>query len=132
MLTKRQTLILSELNKNAGEWVKANSLADLFNVSLRTVQNDIKTIKKFVNENDISYHIESKVPFGTRLIIDDASRYAEDLQEATTQIYDANLNDKESRIQTLLHFLMDQHKSVSISRCAESIYVSEIYISDRF
>ncbi len=71
MLIKRQIHILLDMSHRVGEYYKANYFSDKLNVSLRTIQNDLKTIK----EEAASYHdafiVESKVPFGTRIVVND-------------------------------------------------------------
>ena len=76
MLTKRETEIFLQFCEHKNEYLKANHFSDELNVSLRTVQNDIKVIKKAM-QNQTSFEIESKVPFGTRLIVKDQKGFEE-------------------------------------------------------
>ena len=53
MLTKRQASIFLELTNKVGYWFKANYFSNKYNVSLRTIQNDIKAIKDFSSANEM-------------------------------------------------------------------------------
>lgn len=123
MLTKRQTQIFLMLCENKNEYQKANHFSEELNVSLRTVQNDIKALKKELN-SETSFEIESKVPFGTRLIVKNKESFNKYLSTLKTH-NDDSLNYKEGRIHKLLNFLLDQRKSVSLTQCADYIYVSK-------
>lgn len=69
MLTRRQINLFIEMSKKSGEYYKANFFSEKFNVSLRTIQNDIKILKDASSSHSDVYVIESKVPFGTRIKI---------------------------------------------------------------
>lgn len=69
MLTRRQINLFIEMSKKSGEYYKANFFSEKFNVSLRTIQNDIKILKDDSSSHSDAYVIESKVPFGTRIKI---------------------------------------------------------------
>ena len=76
MLTKRQIEIFLQFCEHENEYLKANHFSDELNVSLRTVQNDLKVIKKEM-QDQTAFEIESKVPFGTRLIVHDQKDFDE-------------------------------------------------------
>ncbi|MBB5182780.1 BglG family transcription antiterminator [Catenisphaera adipataccumulans] len=125
MLSKRQMMILVELNNRSGEWMKANYFANTFNVSLRTIQNDIKAIKEYAQENEDSFIVETKVPFGTRLIVTNTDSFYQSFEDLKKQTDINSLNYREDRIEKLLHFLFYQHKSISLNKCAEAVFVSK-------
>lgn len=54
MLNKRQTLILSDLEET-DVLITSQSLADKFNVSLRTIRNDIDEISDYIKDTDADF-----------------------------------------------------------------------------
>ncbi|MEE1355015.1 MAG: HTH domain-containing protein, partial [Absicoccus porci] len=123
MLTKRQVEIFLQFCEHENEYLKANHFSDELNVSLRTVQNDLKVIKKEM-QNESSFSIESKVPFGTRLVVHDQNKFDEYLSSLKNQ-NEESLSEKDGRVHKLLNYLMKQRKSVPLSQCADYIYVSK-------
>ena len=125
MLTKRQASIFLELTEKVNEWFKANYFSKKYNVSLRTIQNDIKAIKDFASANENAFVVESKVPFGTRIKIVDTEKFTKKLNEIRMQSDELSLSYKDDRIYKLLHFLLNQRQSISLTKCADYIYVSK-------
>lgn len=123
MLTKRQIHIFLEFCGQENTYLKANHFADELNVSLRTIQNDIKAIKsEFAKEP--SFVIESKVPFGTRVSISDHDAFHALIAKLENE-NESSTTDKEGRIHKLIIFLLNQRKSVRLSTCADYIFVSK-------
>ncbi|MGX8835591.1 BglG family transcription antiterminator [Amedibacillus sp. YH-ame6] len=125
MLTKRQSSIFLELCEKIGEYYKANYFSDKFNVSLRTIQNDIKAIKDDTASLSDIFDIDSRVPFGTRIKVIDSDRFAQYLGEMKLQSDEFNINYRDDRIYKLLNFLLSQRKSISLTKCADYIFVSK-------
>ncbi len=124
MLTKRQTQIFLELCDSEGEYFKANYFATKLDVSLRTVQNDLTTIKEETNKEE-GFQIESKVPFGTRIVIKNKMAFQAYLDSIQSEGEETNLSNRDGRIQHLLIFLLSQKRSVSMTKCANCIFVSK-------
>lgn len=112
MLTKRQSSIFLELCEKVGEYYKANYFSDKFNISLRTIQNDIKAIKEDTASLSDIFIIDSRVPFGTRIKILDRERFAHYLNDLKMQSDEYNINYRDDRIYKLLNFLLSQRKSI--------------------
>ena len=125
MLTKRQSSIFLELCEKVGEYYKANYFSDKFNVSLRTIQNDIKAIKDDTLAYCDVFLIDSRVPFGTRIKVIDSERFAQYISEIKQQSDEYNINYRDDRIYKLLNFLLGQRKSISLTKCADYIFVSK-------
>ena len=98
MLTKRQSSIFLELCEKVGEYYKANYFSDKFNISLRTIQNDIKAIKEDTASLSDIFIIDSKVPFGTRIRILDNERFSQYLSNLKLQSDEFNINYRDYRI----------------------------------
>ncbi len=125
MLTKRQTSIFLDLCENAGNYCKANTFTEKYNVSLRTVQNDIKAIKDESEKEINCFTIESKVPFGTRINVLNKEKYLNYVSYLKSQNDEYSLSDKDDRIYKLLQFLLSQRKSISLTKCSDYIFVSK-------
>ena len=69
--------------------------------------------------------IDSRVPFGTRIKILDRERFAHYLNDLKMQSDEYNINYRDDRIYKLLNFLLSQRKSISLTKCADYIYVSK-------
>lgn len=125
MLTKRQSSIFLELCEKVGEYYKANYFSDKYNVSLRTVQNDIKAIKDDTMAYAEIFEIESRVPFGTRIKVLDKGKFNTHISNIKLQSDEFNINYRDDRIYKILNFLLSQRKSISLTKCADYIYVSK-------
>lgn len=64
VLNKRQIKIIKYL-EDKQEWITAESIANLFDVSERTIRNDLSSIKEFLSENDI--RLEKKPKLGIKI-----------------------------------------------------------------
>lgn len=124
MLTKRQSDIFLEMCDKPNEYFKAKHFSEKFNVSLRTIQNDLKCIKNEMDSIE-GIEVESKVPTGTRIIVRSSEAFLKYINNLSIQTEDISLNYKEGRVQKLLRFLLDQRKSVSLTKCANYIFVSK-------
>ena len=69
MLNQRQIEILLELCNHTEEYLTASYFADKLNVSLRTVQGDMKAIKTELEEESCA-HIESKASKGSCIVVE--------------------------------------------------------------
>ena len=125
MLTKRQSSIFLELCDKVGEYYKANYFSEKFNISLRTIQNDIKALKDDTSSYADIFLIDSRVPFGTRIKVIDRERFSQYVNEIKAQYDEFNINYRDDRIYKLLNFLLSQRKSISLTKCADYIYVSK-------
>lgn len=125
MLTRRQINLFIEMSKKSGEYYKANFFSEKFNVSLRTIQNDIKILKDDSSSHSDVYVIESKVPFGTRIKIVNKKKFNQYISELKAQSDEFNISYRDDRIYKLLNYLLSQRKSISLTKCADYIFVSK-------
>ena len=75
MLNQRQIEILLEFCNHTEEYLTASYFADKLNVSLRTVQGDMKAIKTELEEESCA-HIESKASKGSCIVVEDADEFS--------------------------------------------------------
>lgn len=86
MLNQRQIEILLELCNHTEEYLTASYFADKLNVSLRTVQGDMKAIKTELEEESCA-HIESKASKGSCIVVEDADEFLSFCQFIVSGIY---------------------------------------------
>lgn len=125
MLTKRQSCIFLALSKKVGEYYKANVFSDEFNVSLRTIQNEMKSIKEHTSSCSEIFEIESKVPFGTRIVVHNKEKFSQYIVSIKIKSDEANINYRDDRLYKILNFLLSQRKSISLTKCADYVYISK-------
>lgn len=123
MLNQRQLEILLELCENEGQFMTASYFADSHGVSLRTIQNDMKAIRKEV-EKSPCIRYESAVPKGSRIRIVDADAYTELRDSLYRQCSDAPAAGQNERIGQIVMTLLQQHRAVGLFDLENMIYVS--------
>mgnify|MGYP004493165781 FL=1 len=69
-MNKRQYSILDLLH-NQKEFITLSNLAEEFNVSVKTIRNDLSEIKEFLSEQSAG-QIEAHPHIGVRLVIDES------------------------------------------------------------
>lgn len=123
VLNQRQIGILLELCKKPEHYFTASYFAKKQQVSLRTIQGDIKLIKdELSKEKCVS--IYSEAPKGTRIHIHDDSDFSAFLNSLYQQYAHVSLNYPTSRVHQILLFLLNQQRAVSLQTIADKIYVS--------
>lgn len=121
MQNQRQFEITMELLDNAGTFFTASALAKEKQVSLRTIQNDIKVIRDTLSEED-SFVFETTAK-GSRILIKDEAafvQFREDFFLNQTNIAGA----QEERINDLLLYLLNQYRAVSLYQLESSLFYS--------
>lgn len=121
--SRRQIEILLELSENPGDYLTASYFAKKQQISLRTVQTDIKVIKNEL-ANCKFVQIESVPPKGSRLIVineTDFLAFKENLYQdytTTSQSY------QDERITKLIFLLLCQHRPISFYDVENTLYIS--------
>ncbi|MBP3852161.1 MAG: BglG family transcription antiterminator [Erysipelotrichaceae bacterium] len=121
MPNERQLAIIMELMDNAGSYITASALAKEKQVSLRTIQNDMKEIRKIL-DNEESVVFESS-PKGSRLLIKneaDFAKYKESFFLNSTSF----TNTQDERVNDLLFYLLNQYRSISLYQLETTLYIS--------
>lgn len=123
MLNQRQIEILLEFCNHADEFLTASYFAKKLGVSLRTIQGDIKTIRKELEEETCAYFV-SKASKGSCIQVNDYEEFSAFVNSLYQQYTTVSLNYPTSRISKILLLLLSRHRAVSISELEEKFYVS--------
>lgn len=123
MLNQRQIGILLELCKNPDSYLTASYFAKKIEVSLRTIQGDIKLIKdELAKESCVD--IFSEAPKGSRIHINEPSAFSDFMNSLYQQYAHVSLNYPTSRINQILLILLNQQRAASLQSIADKIFVS--------
>ena len=123
MLSQRQIEILLEYCNHAGEYYTASWFADHFDVSLRTIQGDMKEIRAEL-EKESCMELVSKTSKGSTILVknnDEFSAYVNALYQDMTTV---SLTYPVSRITKLLLLLLNAHRAIRFSYIEEKFFIS--------
>ncbi len=124
MLTKRQFHILSQICDNENQYISATTISKKLNVSLRTVQNELKEIKEEVFNMDFIRFIS--VPSkGTRIEILDHEKFSEFIIQNKKSSHITNLNTREGRTIRIISILLSYKTPISIQHIADRLFISK-------
>lgn len=123
MLNQRQIEILLELWQRKGECMTASYFAKKLNVSLRTIQGDIKQIKKSLLGEECA-SVVSVASKGSTLKVDDEEAFSAFINTLYQEYAQISLNYPTSRINQILMFLLNQFRMVSMMDMEEQLHIS--------
>lgn len=123
MFNQRQLEILLELCENSDHYMTASYFAKKQQVSLRTIQNDIKQIKNEL-AGTACLEFQSVAPKGSRILVKDLSAFAALKDSLYQQFTNTSMNYQNERINQILLLLLNQHRAMSMYDIENTIYVS--------
>lgn len=123
MLNQRQIEILLEFCNHSNEYLTAAYFADKLGVSLRTVQGDMKVIRKEL-EDETSANLISKASKGSCIQVEDRDEFSAFVNSLYQQYTTVSLNYPTSRISKILLLLLNRHRAVPITEMEDHFYVS--------
>ena len=115
----RQTDILNYLMNNSGQFIKVNQLADKFEVSEKTIANDMDKIVASLKEHDVDLMHFSKRGYCLR---------DSDCSKINIKALNTELSEKEKRYQSIISVLLSVNDYIKISFLADMFYLSESQI----
>lgn len=124
MLTMRQYLMLDFYIKKRGEFVSSQELAAHFNVSVRTIKNELKAIKEDC-ETSISFTLETIASKGTRICVLDEGIYKKEILELKKSIQNIADSNTQSRCLAIMKLLLDTTGYIRKYTLAETFFISE-------
>lgn len=130
MLNLRQLEILLELCENPGQYVTASSFAKKQQVSLRTVQNDIKQIKNELTHTDCM-EFQTVARKGCRIVVTDLETFPSRKDYYYKQFSSSSIYQN-GRINQILQLLLYQHRAQSLYDIENEIYVSHSTLLNDF
>ncbi len=123
MLNQRQLEIVLELCEKPNVYMTAAYFARKQQVSLRTVQNDIRQIKLELDHAEyISF--ESTARKGCRILVSDMDQMPMIKEYYYRQFSSVSVNYQNERIDQILLLLLRQHRAISLYDIETSIFVS--------
>lgn len=122
MLTERQFQLFMHYVNNQEDFVIANDLASLFEVSLRTIQNEIKLLRKFCKQYT-SFKFSTRSNKGAKLEILDKQQFNYDLDSIKKEALTSYPTD--NRLNSLLLFLLDRSTPVTKFELMDHFFISE-------
>lgn len=123
MLNQRQIEILLEFCNHSDEFLTASYFADKLGVSLRTIQGDMKVIRKEL-EDETCANLISKASKGSCIQVEDHDEFSAFVNSLYQQYTTVSLNYPTSRVSQILLLLLSRHRAVSVSRMEDKFYVS--------
>lgn len=123
MLNQRQIEIILEMWKKRGDYLTASFFAKQLNVSLRTVQGDMKNIRKIM-EGQPSVNLVSVTSKGSCLEVLDEETFSIFINSLYQTYAHESLNYPSSRINQLLIYLLNQFRPISMMAIENHLYVS--------
>lgn len=123
MFNQRQLEVLLELCENRDQYMTASYFAKKQQVSLRTIQNDIKHIKEELS-NYTCLEFQSVAPKGSRIVVNDLTEFSALRDSLYQQFTNTSMNYQTERINQLLLLLLSQHRAISLYDIENTIYVS--------
>ena len=123
MLNHRQLEILLELFERHDSYLTASFFAQKQRVSLRTIQNDMRSIKEELSQHDcVAY--ESVSPKGSHIIVRDEKRFASLKEDYYFQLSNSTLVFQNERIGSLIFALISEHRAISLYDLESRFHVS--------
>lgn len=123
MLNQRQLEILLEFCNHKDEFLKASFFAEKFNVSLRTVQGDMKIIKNEL-EAESSVELIAKSSKGSCILVKDNDEFTAFVNSLYQQYTMESLNYPTSRLNQILLLLLNRHRAINYYELEEQYFVS--------
>lgn len=123
MLNRRQIEIVLELCENCDRYMTASYFAEKQQVSLRTLQNDMKQIKDELADKDF-LGLQSVVPKGSRIVVKNLAAFSQYKEKLTQQLGGGTVDYQEERVNQLLLMLLDQQRAISLYDAENAIFVS--------
>lgn len=121
-MNNRQIEAINILINTNDEYLSAGTLAKKLNISLRTMQNEIKSLKKLLKDKSFVslITIPSK---GLKLIIIDEDAFKEFINES--QLTYKNLSNKEERAIEIISILLASKNPVTPLHLADRMFISK-------
>ena len=123
MLSQRQIEILLEYCNHAGEYYTASWFADHFDVSLRTIQGDMKEIRAELDK-ETCMELVSKTAKGSTILVKDMDEFSAYVNALYQEMTTVSLTYPVSRITKLLLLLLNAHRAIRFSYIEDKFFIS--------
>ena len=123
MFNQRQIEILLEFCNHSDEFLTASHFAKKLDVSLRTVQGDMKVIRKELADETCA-ELVSKASKGSCIQVKNYDEFSAFVNSLYQQYTTVSLNYPTSRISKILLLLLNRHRAVSVMELEDKFYIS--------
>ena len=119
MLTKRQKEMIQEFERHSPSFLTADHFVEKFQVSMRTVQSDIKKIREHLATTRYAELI-SVASKGSQLIIKDYTAFQVNIQQKEI-ISESNQSD---RVRKLCVLLLNQKRPINRQKILDQLFIA--------
>lgn len=119
MLTKRQKEMIQEFERHSPSFLTADHFVEKFQVSMRTVQSDIKKIREYLATTRYAELI-SVASKGSQLIIKDYTAFQVNIQQKEI-ISESNQSD---RVRKLCVLLLNQKRPINRQKILDQLFIA--------
>lgn len=119
MLTKRQKEMIQEFERHSPSFLTADHFVEKFQVSMRTVQSDIKKIREYLATTRYAELI-SVASMGSQLIIKDYTTFQVNIQKKEI-ISESNQSD---RVRKLCVLLLNQKRPINRQKILDQLFIA--------
>ncbi|MDQ0360442.1 BglG family transcription antiterminator [Breznakia pachnodae] len=124
MMSERQKKLLIDLYNSKGEYLSAKELSSKYNVSARSIQNDISEIRKVISNYDF-LSITSISSKGSKLNVEDEKEMEKLLAAVDDVLKTQVLTSKKDRINRIVSILFNSKQGITIDHLADRLFVSK-------
>ncbi|AXG37758.1 PRD domain-containing protein [Enterococcus gilvus] len=120
MLTKRQTEMILEFERHSPSFLPAEHFVDKLQVSMRTIQSDIKKIREYLAATDYAelYSVASK---GSQLIINNQEAFHQNIQKKKGIATEQHQSD---RVRKLCVVLLNQKGPITRQKLLSRLFIA--------
>lgn len=123
MLNQRQIEILLEFCNHTDKYLTGTYFAEKLNVSLRTIQGDMKAIRNELEEESCA-DLVSKASKGSSICVNDQDEFSAFVNSLYQQYTTVSLSYPVSRISKILLLLLNRHRAMPLMQMEEKFFVS--------
>jgi len=123
-ITKREFQIINIIEKSSPDYVTSRYIAEKLNMSIRTIQSDLKNVRKIFNLIE-SANIQSVRSKGTRIIISDFEKYSNEILSHTNENHSNDISTKNGRVKYIIQRLLNKKGIVTRNTLLNELHISE-------
>src|SRR5699024_4612693 len=130
MLSNRQLKILDYYLNNPEKFIAAKEIATFFDVSIRTVKNELNVIRRVCSDYQ-SFELVSLPSKGTALKIKDNNQLEKDIAELKQAKDQSNNKERNKQKNAIIKYLLDKHLPVTKYDLMSHFFISETTLYNR-
>lgn len=124
LLTNREYKLFLYFCEHPNDYLTSSRLGEVFNVSSRTIKNDLEALKDYSKQFSF-LEISTKKGKGTHLVVKDLDKLNQFISSLKTKNFNKNFDDKNLRIKRIILYLLTKNQHLSKYNLQEKFFVSE-------